>query len=308
MKQVNAIYRNDVNWLAARKKSVGASEVAALFDCSPWVSQLGLYERKALGDVQQGENLAMRFGQYFERGIVEAFGSVSGFDATPYTTERRVWRHECGLAATLDGVVWGGGLTTDYPLEAKNVSYIKKDEWGDVAYEQTREAEGAIPLHYQVQVQAQMLCTDADVAFLAALIGDYDFRWYRIEAHPPFQEKIVERVTEFWRRVEQNDPPEPDGSDDSKRALSSLCKEDSGEVVQLPPAFVELDQQREVLSDHLKRLNTEKQEIDNKIKAAIGTAHAGELPDAVYTLSRIHRPEYTVKASDQVRLTRKQRK
>ena len=92
------------------------------------------------------------------------------------------------------------------PVECKAVNAFASDKWGDSGSEDPND----VPRHYLAQLHHQMVCTGADHGYLAALIGNSDFRWYRIALIPELATALVEAERILWQHVIDDDPPMPE--------------------------------------------------------------------------------------------------
>jgi predicted phage-related endonuclease len=159
-----------------------------------------------------------------------------------------------------DGTV----INDPWPLEIKTTSAFRADDWVD-----------GPPDHYMAQVQHQMLVTDARKATIACLLGGQRLVWCDVDRDEVWQRKIIHYGERFWRRVQDHDPPLPDGSDSSRRVLSKLFPADDGSVIELPAALTDVVDQWQALKSQAKSIETEIKLRENQIKAAIGDAQRG---------------------------------
>lgn len=137
-----------------------------------------------------------------------------------------------------------------------------------------------------------------DRATLVCLIGNDRLVWFDCERNPAFVDALREREHEFWRRVERNEPPEIDGSDATAEAIRRLHPLDNGAEVMLPPEADAWDAELAAIKEQLAALEARKQEIDNRLRAAIGDATFGALPSGGrYSLKTVSRKETVVNAS-----------
>lgn len=273
------------DWLAGRVDSVGASEVAAVMGISPWDSVYSLWARKCglvAGDSEETE--WQRWGNILEPAICDEYTLQTGrkiIDHGRYATRRSTTCPvlTCTLDREIEGDARGPG-----PLEVKNVTAYKADEW-----------DGAPPLIYQIQVQAQLEVTGWQWGSIAALIGGNTFRWIDVERNEAFIELMRSKVLAFWQLVETRTPPPIDGSDSTADALRRLYPTESGETVALPGEAIGWDDQIREANEAIKAAEERKQEAQNKIRAAIGTASFGVLPaGGRYSLKETKRKAHTV--------------
>lgn len=277
-------------WLAERMKGIGGSDAPALYGLSPWQSAYGLWGQKTgLAPSTFAGNEATEWGKQLEDVIVKRFETQHPEwlilnNNRPFD----IWRaDDCAeIFATPDRLIsnLNGNMGI---LEVKNVAAFKAKDW-----------DSAPPLMYQVQVQHQLIATGLSWAYIVALIGGNDYAEYRIEANPEFHDKHRIKCREFWSLVEAKVPPPTDSHQATAETIKSMFPNDSGESVQLPEEFVEMDEQLEQCKEKIKELEVRKTEITNRLIQCLGAASEGCLPNGVrYTYKTQHRKESISKAS-----------
>ena len=94
-------FENQADWHALRRKTVGGSEVAALFNCSPYLTLNELYHLKR-GNLRDGhDNPFTRFGKRMEPIIAELVEDEMGWRLRQRDVHLYHDDHPC-LGATLD--------------------------------------------------------------------------------------------------------------------------------------------------------------------------------------------------------------
>lgn len=283
-------YDTEAAWFEARRTGIGASDAAVVLGVSPWKSRFALWGEKAKGivaDVTEVER--MTWGRLLEPVIADRYASVTGrqlVDPGRYTIHRSI--EYPFLCATLDREIHGDERGVGV-LEIKAVSAYASDEWdGDEP-----------PLMYQVQVQHAMQVRDAQWGVLAALIGGQRLVHFELVRNDAFCAALVEQCAAFWQLVQKGEPPEVDASEATAALLARLYPEDTGEIVDLPADAVTWDEQRRQAMDEIKKWETVKAGCDANLKAAIGDATIGVLPNGAgrYAWKVTQRKEYVVKAS-----------
>lgn len=285
-------YGNRQDWLAARGSGVGASEVSALFGLSPWDSAYTLWQKK-IGlapavDPESEEAEYLYWGQHLETAIAGRYELV---------TKRRLWTGGSPfcvakhpgldmLFCTPDRLVLAApDIRQDEPglLQLKNTAWFMADQWED-----------GPPPHVVIQVQAEMACTKAPWASVAALVGGSKFRYFDVLPNPAMQEEIELQVADFWEMVKSRTAPEIDGHQATARMLKALHPMDDGHTVELPESALVavadwLAAKAEVAA--AKKANKdEKAAAENVLRALIGSATFGRLPDGrVLTLAHTSR-------------------
>lgn len=278
---------DEQEWLAARQTGIGASEIASVLGMTTWSSPLKLYAEK-VGAVPRDELdavEAVRWGKRLEPVIAQVFAETTGRRIWPSQVLLRSKAHPWALA-TLDYWVSEGDNNNTWPLEIKNVTAYKAEDW-----------ENGVPEYYRAQVHQQMLVTGAQRATSAALLGGNRLIWCDVERDEQLIRKITYHGELFWERVKRRTPPEVDGSEATRSVLHALFPEDDNRTVVLPMALAEIvDEWRDAKADE-KAAKERIRAAENQIKATLGEHYQGVFPggDAV-TWSTEHVAEHVVKA------------
>ncbi|HSD38704.1 MAG TPA: YqaJ viral recombinase family protein [Rhodocyclaceae bacterium] len=203
-------------WLAVRSGGIGSSDAAAAVGLSPYKSPLELWlektSRKPPEDLSEKE--AVFWGSILEPLLATVYQQRTG---NKVRRVNAVLQHptQSFMLANLDRAVGYDGI-----LEIKTASYHSAPQW-----------EETVPEAYQCQVLHQLAVTGKAWADVAVLIGGQDFRIYRIERDEERIFALVDLETEFWQCVQDDVPPEVDGSESSARALNWMYPQDSGETI-----------------------------------------------------------------------------
>jgi putative phage-type endonuclease len=182
---------------AARK--IGSSDAAVAAGVDPWREAFGWWQERTGRADPPEESVAMRVGTYMEPLLremaaealgVEVFGPVEITDCAwaPWAT------------ANLDAHVIEDGRMV--PVELKTASAYVADKWGESGSDE-------IPINYVMQVTHQMAVVDASHAYVAALIGNGDFRWFRLERSADLVERLhaaEARLCSTWSRTSPRRP------------------------------------------------------------------------------------------------------
>ena len=284
------------NWLELRRTGIGASEMAAILGESTWGSALSIYTGKVhdttddLADVE-----AVEWGKRLEQTILEAYRERTGRHAERSGQLLRSLKYPWAMC-TLDGLTWENE-PPGWPLEIKNASEWKKGDW-----------EEGPPRPYLIQVYHQMLVTDEPKATVACLLGGNRLVWQDVERDESEVRRIVHAGEEFWNRVQRRIPPEPDGSDASGRALARLYPADDGSIVELEGDYADILDELEAAKADQKEAEERRTELEQRLKARIGTAATAFVGRWVVTYKKQSRAEHVVKASEFRVLRPKQRK
>lgn len=223
-------------WLEARKMLLGASDIAAVLELSPWVSKVALWEEKTgrrepkdlsqVEAVQRGIAEEPIIREQFIKDHPDMLVEHYPFDILIHPTILTS-SNTPFLAATLDGELTY--LGEDNPrlglyagmkgiLEIKTGSYSTKrylDNW----------TQGELPIFYFSQACQQLLVSDADFAWVQAKLFRTDSYYGRSNSHlPEIHETfflvlksnpivmqsftaIIDGAKDFWNCVETGNVP-----------------------------------------------------------------------------------------------------
>jgi predicted phage-related endonuclease len=269
---------NQEHWHLLRASCIGASEVAALFDCG-YQSHFQLWHEKRgdLAHADYTDNERVVLGKCLEDGIARAAGELYGYElvrATDYFTD-----DECpGLGATPDYfLVREGG---EFPAEVKNASWGSfKDNW--IIHE-----DGFVepPLRFSLQVQVQLACCKAAAGLLVALISGDRIVRCEIARHDDAIAEIRRRVRAFWDSIENNVEPPAEMPTDLDAAKRVWHTGDGNVDLRGDPDVEQWLEQLRELRDARKRIEADESVIDGKVLAycvqnqfAAITANAGRV-------------------------------
>jgi len=283
-------------WLAERRKLIGASEVAAILGVDPRMGPLAVYASKVSDTADVEETRWMKWGRRVEGAIADGYADETGRPVVDCGAHE-IRRHPYApfLGATLDRLT-GGSLAHPepiegmlrVPLEAKAVAGFKAKEWAEDP-----------PLHYQVQLQAQLACTGAQWGSLVALIGGISLAWRDLLRNDAFLAAALPKLEEFWLRVERRQPPDADGLPGTTAAVRALWSEEDGETVPLDVEALELVSLWEKAKAIEKGTEDEIETLGNRLRARMGSASFGALPDgSMLTLRTTKRAGYTVQPTE----------
>ncbi len=282
------------DWLERRRRAIGASEVAAVLGVAgAWGTPLSVYLSKVQGEEAE-ETDQMLMGRETEAAIAKLYAKTTGrkiHTPDPY----QIMRHDSApFAATLDRLIaepWVG------PLQLKSVGMSMAREWGDEP-----------PLHYAVQVQAEMACSGHKQGALAGWVGGQNLVHYDLLVDKDFQQVMLESVERFWQEyVVKRHPPEPTAKD--SRALQRLYPKDEGTTVPLDEVALSVADEVVELKARIKAQEGRQTELENRLKATLGMATWGVLPDGSRLQWKLqNKKSYVVKESSTRVLRRLKRK
>lgn len=205
---------NREEWLAERKKGIGASDASAILGLSPWKTNVQLWKEKT-GRTEPkdiGGKDCVKYGKEAEHYLRELFKLDFPQYLVTYDEFKIIRNAERPfIFATLDGQI---EFMCKVPVMRYGILEIKTAniEGGAKAREW---AENQIPQVYYVQVLHQLLATGYDFAILKAQLkyGYGDKRIVtihreieRADVEHDF-EYLLEKEIEFWGYVERDERP-----------------------------------------------------------------------------------------------------
>jgi predicted phage-related endonuclease len=210
-----------------RSSHVGASECAALFDCSPYVTRFELWHRKQgtiatpafneVGPDGTPDDERIYWGVRLEAAIIEAAKERYGYTDRDQLKEIS---NGNGLGGHPDRRVIcperGPGI-----LEVKTADWLVRKDWGDEP-----------PMHYLLQSQAYQGLDKVQWGDVLVLVGGNKLERFCYDFRPKIYAEIEKRVAEFWRSIEANEPPPADYARDLD-TIADLNREGTDEVVDL---------------------------------------------------------------------------
>lgn len=251
---------NREEWKKLRSKYIGGSDAACVVGMNSYKSAYALWAEKT-GKLPGFEgNLATEVGTYLEEFVAQKFAEVTG---------KKVRR--CNQSILNDEYPWAIAnidreiVGEDAGLEIKTTSELNMSKF----------KSGEYPGNYYCQCVHYMAMTSKKRWYLAVLIGNRDFRWFTIERDEEEIAALMEEEKKFWKCVEDNVPPAPDGSESSSRTLAALHPDSNGESVGIGSFEKELDRYID-LTAQVKELEEQISGIANRVKAHLGDAGKGD--------------------------------
>lgn len=274
--------KDKAHWHQLRAKYIGASESAALFNASPYLTLFTLWQTKKHG-LQIDETEPMMIGRHMEAGI--AMAAAEKWNLSIHQPDEYFCNASSGIGATLDYMDDNGE-----PVEIKNVgSYSWSNYWQD-----------GIPLHYRIQLQQQMGLTNTKAGTLIALAGGNELHMWREDFNPAFYEAILRKAESFWVSIEDNIEPSIETLLDAETAIKTLepsngdtvDMSDNSQFNALASEYLAVDSNIKLL----KKLEEDARIIKSKMVKLIGPAKVGTGACGV-KISRTVIPDTEVKAS-----------
>ena len=275
-------------WHEERRTYIGASEVATVLGLSPYQTPVELWAVKTGRAEPTPDNDAMRAGRLLEPMVIDKIKA--------HVEEPCDWREQMSFA------VGRTDLRTTPDIIGKHERFYFVGEaktTGVRAYLHTP------PMHWAVQVQAQMIDRVAAIGLLGIMErGTLECVVHRIEPHPGIQKRILAEVAAFMEHVRNDTPPPAKTVVD----VAIVHPKASGAEIEAGPHDTEwtivrarlageLSAARKIAKEATEALEKQIAEIDTRIAENMGDASRMVTPAGVWTFETAHRAGYVVEPS-----------
>lgn len=216
-------------WLEARRSVIGGSDVPIILGSNKFGSRFALWAAK-VGIVTKEANEAMRWGSALEKAILAEWGREMGLTTQHFDNVHVQHPARPRWMYSLDGLTYHDGGDTDALVEVKNVGAWSAGDW-----------EEGCPPYYLDQVQMGLACTGLSRSYVVALLGGNKCVYAIVPADPNWEEKNAPAIDDFLRRIDEEDEPEPDGTDDDEAAVwKRFDAAVGGDVAVMHPELIEV--------------------------------------------------------------------
>lgn len=240
-------------WLEERRKSLGASEVAAVMGLSPWNTPLDIYKSKQGIDTDFDPVLSM-IGHESEAIVARWIEEYSGIGLKLESGFMARSTLQPYLHASFDRIVQEPEFLT---IQIKTAHQYSAHKWDE-----------GIPTDIRIQVQAEMFVAGTHKALVVVWIGGRQFRSFWEQYDAQFvDDHMLPAVAEFEAMVREGKPPIP-------RSLAEVNTEwpsENREVEATSEVFDWIGQRALLLSD-AKSMEDEAKALQLKIAQFMETA------------------------------------
>lgn len=255
-------------WLKYRKMGVTGTDASSICGLNPFKSAIQVFLDKTTDVIEDFDNEAMRQGRELEEYVAMRFCEATGKKVRRanaiFMNDKHSW-----MLADFDRLVVGERAG----LECKTVSAYSADKW----------ANGAIPLHYQLQCQHYLAVSGYDCWYIAALILGKEFIVRKIERDEELIQNLITIEKRFWEQnVLAGIMPDPDGSKQAGELLAKYYPREKGKKVILSEQFSLQLKRREELAELIKKMETEKKTIEQSLVKYLGENESTEAENSKF--------------------------
>lgn len=270
-------------WLAQRKYFVTASVAAALFGdgTHPYVTAYQLWaEKSGLVSEEKAETPAMRRGRLLEPVLLqllrEEFPTWTIVPCTKFYSDAKA-----RIGATPDFFATRPDIAGLGIIQGKTAGkFAFRKGWTDA------DGDLVVPTWVGIQASVEAALTGASWAAVAAMsLGDggLDLHVEDVPVLRPLMARMGKLAADFWRRVAENDPYEPEYGKDAA-LISQIYSDDDGSEINISGSnrLVEIVNEREALKD-IERAGAEaakaRKPLDAEILLNLGNAARARIAD-----------------------------
>ena len=248
------IYETRAQWLAARRRGVGASDVPAIVGVSPHGSALSVWIDKTRPREEEDTEV-LSYGREMEAAIIARFARESGKCVKSHPLA--LWRSER----------WGWMFCTpdawccdeNAGVEAKTLMPYGWDE--------------ELPGSWELQAHAQMAVMGWDRVYIPTYDGGRRWHVFTVERDEEAIEEIAQLTKSFWEMVTSGTMPEPGHLD--AQALAKYFPPVDAVMVLSEEDVATIERIRHL--SMIKEIYEEELETSrNRLRARLGSATAGE--------------------------------
>lgn len=279
-----------------KKQTLSATESAGLFGVSPYVTRWMLYKKFADNiDIEKPQDERMSWGKKLQPLLLAQISEEQKLEVVPNDKDHYI--RSGMLGCTRDAEIIAPDLGPG-ALEAKCV--FDYGVW-------MRDWNGgkAVPKHYEIQNQQQMLVGDGKKSFKWGMIAVWvcgEVKYFRREPIPALWEKLNAEAGLFFADVADKNEPKPFGDPPEVEWLNKLIETDPLKILDRTEDFdlLNLAGMMADAADKESFNRKVKNEARRKLLIAAGDAGKILLPEkAEVTISVRNVAEHTRKASVQ---------
>lgn len=254
-------------WLKHRQSGIGGSDASAVAGINPWKTAVQVYIDKKQEEVKEVKNFRMELGNRLEGFVAELFTEETGLKVRNVNGILVNEKYPFAFA-NIDRAIVGEKAF----LECKTTNSYAAKDW-----------ENGIPAHYEIQCLHYMAITGATHCYIAALIGNQEFKWYKLERDQETIDYLMKIEKDFWENnVLKDEIPVPDGSyaysEYLKEKYPSSRKEEIDITNFIKNAKDKLNRYDEIVAD-IKALDNEKKTIEQEIQAEMKDCEVAKIGD-----------------------------
>lgn len=259
-------FSNREQWLDARTKGIGASEVPTVLGINPWESPYELWMRKKHPELvaPKVETLPMRLGHLLEASVAQLFSEETGAHVIKASTDDFMFvdSEKPYIRVSPDRTFWAAGCTRNEDnkriLECKTTQKVVSPD--------------DIPNHWFVQVQMNLGVSGMEMGALAWLTQGRDFGYIDVPFQKDLFDMLSEEVTKFWMDYIVGDA-EPEATT-VRDVLTKYATHTEGKVAAITEETYNVYREAKEVREQIAALKEKQETLENHLKVALQDAEA----------------------------------
>lgn len=244
-----------------RRRGIGGSDIGAIVGLSPFHGAMDVYLEKIGLKEPSEESRRTRLGRNIEPALLVEYQEET-MSAAATNQETHQHPSESWAFATPDALVLGARRG----VELKWSGIRQAHRWGE-------PPDGHIPDEYLAQAAWYMWVLDYPAWDVAALVGDRDFRVFRLARNRDFEAALVEAGRRFWfANVVERNPPSLDGTAATEQYIKSKWPADRAPLRPAVDEEMELFRRLRDAAIAVKTAELEEAKIKAQLQDRIGDA------------------------------------
>lgn len=253
-----------------RNQFLGGSDTGTILGINPYKSAYTLWlEKTGKREPDDLSNaLAVKIGHMCEETVAKLYEEETGYRVRESLVSYRCKEYPF-LRGHVDRLVVND---KNRGLECKTTSSHNHFDY----------EKGEVPPYYYSQCQFYMMLTGRSVWDLATLKDNTEFYVITIDRDDEYIETMLQHLINFWWYVENDVPPEIDGSESTRKSITQMYPGGASNTVSLN----ELDEQFRIRAEAAEMESywkSIKNAADNKIRNAMGNSETGLSTEYVVT-------------------------
>lgn len=249
---------SSLEWLEARTRGVGGSEIGTIMGLNPWESAFALWAKRT-GQIPDPEltGWSIRFGKAFEEPILKLWAEEHP-EYEVFTTGTYQHSVDEFMIANPDALA----------------KHRETGEWIVVEVKTSRASLKPVPPHYVAQVTHYMYVLGLSRAVVVG-VGSWDWteEWVEYDEFRALAQK--DAAERFWEQMQAMTKPDWDGAKSTYEAVRYMHPEIEDDEVNLSDLGWELLAAQEAIADAEKEFN----EAKSKVLDFMGKAKYGYVMD-----------------------------
>lgn len=260
MNIIKTIPESKDHWLALRAGNINSTEISALFDCNPYLSQFQIFHNKRNGvEIPFEETDRIKWGTRLQSKIAEGIAADRCWSIREM--KEYIYDENLRLGSSFDYIV-----NEEIIMEIKNIdSLVYRNKW----------TEDEAPPAIELQVQQQMLLSGKNKAVICALVGGNEVKIIERDYNPVIGNAIIKKVKEFWLR---EDEPQINYDIDSNFLKTFYQDVEQGKIIESNQAMDDLASAYQSVSEQIKELEARKEEYKLRLMSLIGNSEKVKSP------------------------------